>query len=175
MKSLAVGPLLFLVLLALGAPKSVGQNCPSPPVLQPLPRGLDIFSDEQEADLGDAQAEQIAPRLRIIENDALTDYLRVLGNRLVQQLPPTKLNFRFFLVDLPEPNAFSIAGGRVYVSRKLVVFSKNEDELAGVIAHELGHIVTHQSGIYLTRRFREVIGVTQVGDRADVFAKYHSI
>lgn len=173
MKPVAVLALFLATFLSAGVARSFGQNCPAPPVLQPLSPGLDIFSDEQEADLGDAQAEQIAPRLKIIEDDALTAYLRVLGNRLIQQLPPTRLNFRFFLVDLPEPNAFSIAGGRVYVSRKLVVFSKNEDELAGVIAHELGHIVTHQSGIYMTRRFREVLDVTQVGDRADVFAKYH--
>lgn len=165
---------IFLAAAAsLSAPEVLAQNCPLPPVLQPLPAGIDIFSDQQEADLGDALAEQVAPRLKIIENDALTDYLRGLGNRLVQHLPPTKLNFRFFLVELPEPNAFSIAGGRVYVSRKLIVFAHSEDELAGVLAHELGHIVTHQSGIYMTRRFREVLGVNQVGDRADVFAKYH--
>lgn len=173
MKSIAVLALSVATFMSFGTPRSLGQNCPAPPILQPLPPGLDIFNDEQEADLGDAQAEQIAPRLKTIENDSLTAYLRVLGNRLIQQLPPTKLNFRFFLVDLPEPNAFSIAGGRVYVSRKLVIFSKNEDELAGVIAHELGHIVTHQSGIFMTRRFREVLDVTQVSDRADVFAKYH--
>ena len=83
-------------------------------------------------------AEQIAPRLRMIENDVLTDYLRSLGNRLVQHLPATNLNFRFYLIDLPEPNAFSIAGGRVYVSRKLIAMTRSEDELAGIIAHELG-------------------------------------
>ena len=152
---------------------ATAQNCPLPPVLQPLPPGIDIFSDKQEADLGDAMAEQIAPRLRIIENDALTDYLRSLGNRLVQHLPPTNLNFRFYLIDLPEPNAFSIAGGRVYVSRKLIATTRSDDELAGILAHELGHIVTHQTGIYMTRRFREVLGVTEVSDRADVFEKYH--
>jgi len=152
---------------------ALAQNCPLPPVLQPLPPGVDIFSDEQEAALGDAMAEQIGPRLTIIENDALTGYLRALGNRLVQHLPPTKLNFRFYLIELPEPNAFSIAGGRVYVSRKLIALTKSEDELAAIIAHELGHIVTHQSGIYMTRRFREVLGVTQVGEGADVPDKYH--
>ena len=149
------------------------QNCPLPPVLQPIPAGLDIFTDQQEAGLGDAMAEQIAPKLTIIENSALTDFLRALGNRLVQHLPPTKLNFRFYLIELPEPNAFSIAGGRVYVSRKLIAMTRSEDELAAILAHELGHIVTHQTGIYMTQRFREVLGVTQLGDRSDVFAKYH--
>jgi WD40 repeat protein len=92
---------------------------------------------------------------------------------LVRHLLPTKLNFRFYLIDLPEPNAFSIAGGRVYVARKLIAMTSSEDELAGVLAHEMGHIVTHQSGIYMSRRFREVLGVTQVADRKDVFEKFH--
>lgn len=149
------------------------QNCPLPPVLAPLQPGIDIFSDAQEADLGDAMAEMAAPRVRIIEKDDLSEHLRALGNRLVQHLPPNHLNFRFYLVELPEPNAFSIAGGRVYVSRKLILFTHSEDELAGVMAHELGHIITHQTGIYMTRRFREVLGVTQAGDRNDVFTKFH--
>jgi WD40 repeat protein len=164
---------MLLAAIAGLASASGAQNCPLPPVLQPLPAGLDTFSDEQEADLGDAMAEQVAPRITIIQNDELAAYLRTLGNRLVQHLPPTKLNFRFYLIEFPEPNAFSIAGGRVYVSRKLIAMTRSEDELAGVIAHELGHIVTHQTGIYMTRRFREVLNVNQVGDRADVYARYH--
>jgi len=149
------------------------QNCPLPPSLQTPSPGENIFSDQQEVDLGDAMAETIALHVNVIENDELTAHLRDLGNKLVQYLPPTKLNFRFYLIDLPEVNAFSIAGGRVYISRKVVVFARNDDELAGILAHELGHIVTHQSAIAMTRALREVVGVTQVGDREDVFRKFH--
>jgi predicted Zn-dependent protease len=149
------------------------QNCPLPPSLGPISPAENIFSDTQEVDLGDALAETIALHVNIIHNEELTGHLHDLGNRLVQHLPPTHLNFRFYLVDLPEVNAFSIAGGRIYVSRKLVAFSHNDDELAGVLAHELGHIVTHQTAIEVTRAFREVLGVTQVGDRNDIFQKFH--
>ncbi|MCU1270765.1 MAG: peptidase Ste24p [Acidobacteriaceae bacterium] len=132
-----------------------------------------MFSDAQEVDLGDVMAETIALHVNIIHNEELTAHVRDLGNRLVQHLPPTHSNFRFYLVDLPEANAFSIAGGRVYVSRKLIAFSRNDDELAGVLAHELGHIVTHQGAIEMTRSFREVLGATQVKDRSDIFQKFH--
>jgi len=110
---------IFLLITGLTV-AALAQNCPLPPVLQPLQPGVDIFSDEQESYLGDAMAEQVAPRLKVIENDALTGYLSQLGDRLVLHLPPTNLKFRFYLIDLPEPNAFSIAGGRVYVSRKVI-------------------------------------------------------
>jgi WD40 repeat protein len=163
---------LFVFLLVTRATLAQPE-CPVPPPLQPVPRTINIFSDEQETYLGDAIAEQIAHRTKLIEDEQLSRHLRSVAENLVQHLPPTKLNYRFYLIDLPEVNAFSIAGGRVYVARKLVAFVHNDDELAGILAHELGHIVTHQSASYMTQRFREVLGVTQLGDRADVTDKFH--
>jgi hypothetical protein len=49
-------------MVCVGALAAVAQDCPLPPVLQPLPAGIDILSDKQESDLGDAVAEQIGPR-----------------------------------------------------------------------------------------------------------------
>lgn len=165
--------LLFALIFCLNVPGSPQQNCPLPPSLQSVLPAENIFSDQQEVDLGDAMSEAVALHVNIIQNDELSAHLREVGNRLVQYLPPTKLNFRFYLIDLPQVNAFSIAGGRVYVSRKIVAFAHNDDELAGVLAHELGHIVTHQSAIEMTRAFREILNVTQVGSRDDVFRKFH--
>jgi WD40 repeat protein len=163
--------LLALFCAPLGAYSQ--QNCPLPPSLQPIPSGENIFSDAQEVDLGDAMAEAIALHVNVIQDDELTAHLRDIGNRLVQHLPPTQLKFRFYLIDLPQVNAFSIAGGRIYISRKVVAFAQSDDELAGILAHEMGHIVTHQSAIEMTHGFREVLGVTQVGDRDDIFKKFH--
>jgi WD40 repeat protein len=164
---------VFLLIFTFTLPLLAQRNCPVPPAIQPVPHEVDMFSDQQEVDLGDAMAEHIARRTKVIEDENLNAHLRALGNQLVQNLPPTNMTFRFYLIDLPEVNAFSITGGRVYVSRKMVALTQNEDELAGVLAHELGHIVTHQTAIFVTTRFREVLGVTQVGDRADVFEKFH--
>jgi WD40 repeat protein len=165
--------LCLLVLFWFPRTLNAQRNCPLPPSLQPTSSAENIFSDAQEVDLGDAMAQTVALHVNVIQNDELTAHLREIGNRLIQHLPPTQLKFRFYLIDLPEVNAFSIAGGRVYVSRKVVAFSQSDDELAGILAHELGHIVTHQSAIEMTRAFREVLGVTQVSDRDDVFKKFH--
>lgn len=149
------------------------QTCPLPPAIQAVSHESNIFSDQQEIDLGDAMAESLSQHVKIIHDDTLNAYLRALGERVAQHLPPTQLKFRFYLIELPEVNAFSISGGRVYVSRKIVALTKSDDELAGVVAHELGHIVTHQAAIQTTARLRQVLGVTQVHDRADVFDKFH--
>jgi len=162
----------FCVLLLFASLLRAQQNCPLPPSLQSTTAAENMFSDVQEVDLGNAMAETVGLHFTIIQNDEITAHLRELGDRLVTHLPRTQLKFRFFLIDLPEVNAFAIAGGRVYVSRKIVAFARNDDELAGILAHELGHIVTHQSAIEMTRAFHEM-GITQVGTRDDIFRKYH--
>ena len=134
-----------------------------------------IFTDEQEIYLGEVVAEHIQRDYRVIEDPEITAYLTAIGARLTKNLPLNKLKFQFFLVDLPDANAFVIPGGRIYVGRKLVAAAQSEDELAGVIAHELGHLVVHQGAIDTTRNFKEVLGVTSVGDRRDVFDKYNQL
>ena len=118
-------------------------------------------------------AELVSQTVNILRDDSLTEHLHQLGDRLLRYLPQTKLRYQFLLVDLPEPNAFSLPGGRVYISRKIVALARNDDELAGILAHELGHIVTHQGAIEMTSAFHDVLSVTQVGDRADISNKYH--
>jgi WD40 repeat protein len=156
-------------------PLRAQQNDCLPPVALPTATEPNIFSPEQEVYLGEAGAEQIQKNYHIIEDAELTGYLTRIGEQLHKNLPITNLRFQFFLVDLPDANAFVLPGGRIYVSRKLVALAQSEDELAGVIAHELGHLVSHESAIDITRRFKEVLGVSAVTDRRDIFEKYNQL
>ena len=148
-------------------------ECRAP--LPPTSREANIFTAAQENDLGDAVAERFESSLRIIDDQALTENLRRIGNRLVAHLPPTALKIRFHLVDVPDANAFVLPGGRIYVSRKLVGLTRTEDELAGVLGHELGHLVARQVTIAITKQFKQVLNVTALGDRQDVLAKYNRL
>lgn len=160
------------LLRAQGTPPSSRCQPPAPLVAT---AGANIFTPQQEMDLGDAIAEQVQRDFRVIEDDATTAHLRRIGERIVRQMPQTGLQFRFFLFDIPEANAFTLPGGRIYVSRKLIALTRSEDELAGVISHELGHAVTRQPATGMTRLLREVLGVTSVSDRQDIFAKYNEL
>lgn len=176
MKNKTLPPLLVLLLVfyCLPAPLAAQQSC-QPPAL-PLPTaGENIFSHDQENDLGDAVAEHVQRNYEIIADEEVTRYLQRIGERIIKHLPPTNLHFQFFLFDINDVNAFTLPGGRIYVSRKMVAFARNEDELAGVVAHELGHIIARHSTIDMTVLFREVLGVTQVTDRSDIFAKYNQL
>src|SRR5262249_34225591 len=134
-----------------------------------------MFSDRQEMDVGDAIAEHVQREFLVIDDPDYTGYVQRVGQRLLQHAPPTELRIQFFLSDLPVANALSLPGGRVYVSRKLVAITRNEDELAGILGHELGHVLTHQPVIKVSQLFREVLGVTQPGTREEIFRHYANL
>jgi WD40 repeat protein len=77
------------------------------------------------------------------------------------------------VVDVPDLNAYAIAGGNIFITRKMVAFLKTEDELAGIIGHELGHAIVRHQAIDYTKLFKEVLNVDKVGDRDDIFQKYN--
>jgi len=165
----------LLTVMSVGSSLVAQQQPCTPPLTLPTSTEPNILTAQQEIYLGDAVAEHIQRNYKVIEDTEVTSSLAAIGERLIKHLPLNKLRFQFFLVDLPDANAFVIPGGRIYVSRKLVAAALNEDELAGVIAHEMGHLVAHQGAIETTRLFKEVLGVTKVADRADVFDKYNQL
>jgi hypothetical protein len=162
---------LFLMLAFLVAGSVNSQDgCPTPSYTIPA-NAPNILSEQQENDFGDAFAEQVQHEYLVIE-DEITDNIRRIGQRLLDQAPPSKLHFQFYLVEYPEVNALSLPGGRVYISRKLVAACQNEDELAGVIAHEIGYLITGHQAIDLSSMLQKILGISSLGDRKDVLHKF---
>jgi WD40 repeat protein len=133
-----------------------------------------IFNEQQEDWLGTILDEQVLKQYNIVE-DPERDYLQKMGERMLAQLPPTSRHYEFYIIDYPINNAFSLGGSKIYVTRKLIAFLQNEDELAGLLGHEIGHVMIHQAAIDVTRMFRKVLGVSQVGDRNDIFQKWNQL
>ena len=130
-----------------------------------------LFNQQQEQWLGDAMAAQQEPNYTLLpEKDS--EFLTKLGQKLLAQLPPTQMNYHFRVYESSELNGFSLAGGYVYVSRKLITDAKSEDEIAGVLSHEIGHIYTHQIASALTREMKRRLNLSSLGERADVWDKY---
>jgi WD40 repeat protein len=125
--------------------------------------------------LGDAMAERLEREFRVIDDERINGTVARITERIARHLPPTSLKFKVRVVDLPELNAFTMAGGRIYVTRKLIAFVRDEDELAGIIAHELGHAIVRHGTIDISRAFKEILGVEQFADRKDVFTKYNEL
>ena len=123
--------------------------------------------------LGELNAERMAGEIRYLQDEKILAYVREIGERLVRHLPPTGLKFQFFVIDIPEANAFNTPGGYIFISRKLIGFTKTEDELAGVMAHELGHAAVRHSATDMSELFKKILNVTQLSDRKDITEKFN--
>jgi Peptidase family M48 len=148
------------------------EKCPAPPALSASTQA-NIFNPQQELDLGDVEAGWLEKNYRVIHDDELAGRLNLINSRILAQLPPTQLKFRVILIDSPVVNSFSVGAGRIYVTRKMVAFVRSDDELAGLLGHEMGHILTHQNAIEMTRKFHDFLGVDSVGDRRDIYDKFN--
>jgi len=166
-----IGALLALCLL----PGARGQaNCP--PLQAPVPDPAKLlFTPQQEMELGEIVRQQVESEFLVIEEDRVTGYLKRVGERVARHLPNTGLRYQFLLYDQPEIQAFSMPGGHVYVSRKMVAFLRNEDELAGLLGHELGHLAARQQAVEISRDFREVLGIKSLPADEDLFERYNQL
>lgn len=131
-----------------------------------------MFTEEQEEWLGEILDRQFKKEFHVLEDPE--GRLQQLGERLLAQLPPTRIHYRFAIVDSPQLNSFGIAGGRVFIFRRAIAFAQSEDELAALLGHEIGHIITHQSAIEITRWFHD-LGISQVSDRQDLLNKWNQV
>lgn len=154
---------------------SAGQGSPcAVPSFSKVVNEPNFFNEQQEIWLGQILDEQVLKRYNVVE-DPEHDYLQKMGERMLAQLPPTSRHYEFYIIDYPINNAFSLGGSKIYVTRQLIAFLQNEDELAGLLGHEIGHVVTHQVAIDVTRMFRKGLNATQVGDRNDIFQKWNQL
>lgn len=112
---------------------------PWPLVVLLVAAGCTLMIPGREAKVGRDAAEQVERSIGLVPDDALSGYVREIGARLASHAQ-RDVEYRFYVVDMKEPNAFALPGGYVYVSRGLLALSNSEDELAGVIGHEIGHV-----------------------------------
>ena len=101
--------------------------------------GANYYSVEQEWELGRQIEAQLARDLRLVNDQALTGYVRSIGEDVVRQTNASQLPWRFYVVADDAVNAFNVPGGLIYVNTGLIAQSGSAAELAGAIAHEVGH------------------------------------
>lgn len=134
-----------------------------------------MFSPQQEGYLGEAVVEQMQRDLRVYRQPELTEPIERIAKRLNRYFPDNRYQFQFSLIEIPEANAFVVPGGHVFLSRRLIAFVQSEDELAGVIGHEMGHALARQASVNMTQVFRSVLKIDKVGDRQDIFNKFNQV
>jgi len=98
---------------------------------------------EAERELGRTFAFEAGARLPMLSDPELLSLVRRAGARIVAALGPQPFEYRFFVVHSTSLNAFAVPGGYIYLHAGIVARVDNEDELAGVIGHEIAHVNAH--------------------------------
>ena len=114
---------------------------------------LNLLSTDQEVAIGRQAAAEIEQEIRLYKDPEITAYVDSLGQALVRHSKRPDLKYTFKVADTDEVNAFALPGGWVYINRGLMAASAVESELAGVIAHEIGHVVGQHGARQITRQF----------------------
>ena len=99
-----------------------------------------ILNNTEEAQIGRMIMRDIRNSGQVVEDPLITEYLNDIGSRIAAQTNEGEHSFTFFAVEDPRINAFALPGGFIGVHTGLVEASRNEDELAGVLAHEVAHV-----------------------------------
>ena len=140
---------------------------------------LMLYSEQDEIQLGIQTDKQIQATYGIYDDPQLTEYISELGHELAAKTHRPELDYHFRVLDTPVVNAFAVPGGYIYFTRGILAYFNNEAEMAGVLAHELGHIAARHSmsqyskatlaqlglglGTILSEDFREIAGLAQFG------------
>ena len=118
------------------------------------------ISQQQEVQMGQEYAQQINAQLPIIQDPEMNRYINVLGDSIARLTRRRDLDWHFFIVDAQEVNAFAVPGGFIYVNRGLIERADQMDELAGVLGHEIGHVLRRHTIKQMEKAQGANIGVT---------------
>jgi len=118
------------------------------------------ISQQQEVQMGQQEAAQINQQLPMVNDPEVNRYINLLGDQIASHTSRADLDWRFFVVNASEVNAFAVPGGYVYVNRGLIERTDQMDELAGVLGHEIQHVVLRHTVKQMEQMQGANIGVT---------------
>lgn len=119
-----------------------------------------LMSEGQEVQLGQEMHPQVLQEMGVYDNAELQRYVSNVGMRLAKASERPNLPWHFTVVDEPAVNAFALPGGYIYVTRGILAFLDDEEELAGVLGHEIGHVTARHSAQQYTQATSAGLGLT---------------
>jgi predicted Zn-dependent protease len=100
---------------------------------------------DRDVEIGREASREVERELGLVKDEAMVEYVRQIGMRLAAQSSAPGLPYQFQIVDSADVNAFALPGGFIYVTRGLLTLANSEDEIANVLAHEVGHVVARHA------------------------------
>jgi beta-barrel assembly-enhancing protease len=122
-----------------------------------------LISDAEERTIGEDVSAKIRERFGVVQDPAVHKYVTLVGTALAQQTERPRLAWTFVVLDTDGVNAFASPGGFVHITRGALGLVKNEAELAGVLSHEIGHVVRKHTVNAIQKNKAVAAGVSQAG------------
>ena len=120
------------------------------------------YTPAQDVQLGLDAAKQAREQLPVMNDMAVSGYVAELGRRLVAAIPPefqrSEFKYTFETVNVREINAFALPGGPMFVNRGMIEAAKSEGQVAGVMAHEISHVVLRHGTAQASKATKYEIG-----------------
>ena len=111
------------------------------------------FTEDQEIAEGRKVADQVFQQMPVLkDSDPVSVYVRNLGMKLTKSAPGYSWPYNFHVVDSDEINAFALPGGAVFVNLATITAAESEAQLAGVMGHEISHVVLRHSTCNITKQ-----------------------
>ena len=125
-------------------------------------------STEQEIEIGRGIAATVAGHYGVVRDTTLTDYVTLVGLTVAAVDPRPDIAYRFAVLDTDEVNAFAAPAGYVFVTRGALALMEDEAMLAGVLAHEVGHVNARDIIEEIQSKARTALGIEEAAERVDI-------
>ena len=130
--------------------------------------GHNIFKGEAEVWLADAIAHWANEMVTPLDDKAVSEYVTQVGNNLVSYSTASQKHYEFIVTGASLPDAFTAGGGRIFISLGMLSKVESEDELAGVLAHEIGHDAFGHTSRTISRQMFWLTGTKKFNSAAEV-------
>jgi predicted Zn-dependent protease len=122
-----------------------------------------LVSVEQEIEIGKQANAQVRKEIPEVRHAQAEQYIRSIGQRLIQHAGGPKYPYSFSMADYREINAFALPGGPIWIHRGVLHAATNESQVAGVLAHEVAHIAQRHAASQMTKGMVANLGLGLLG------------
>ena len=106
-----------------------------------VPKGALCITIQEEEEMSREVMKVIIKHYELINDPLIVNYINQMGQKIVSALPPQPFDYHFYVIKNDQYNAFATPAGHVFVNSGLLEAMENEEELAGILSHEIAHVV----------------------------------
>jgi predicted Zn-dependent protease len=122
-------------------------------------REFSLMSEQQEITIGRQMDGEVRREMGLYDDRSLQEFVSTIGLRIARGSERPALPWHFAVVDVRAVNAFALPGGYIYITRGILPFLEDESQLAGVLAHEIGHVTARHAAQQYSRSTGAQLGL----------------